>query len=64
MTSHNINTGDEVIIFGDETITADTLANWLDTINYEIVCMISKRIPRIFIKDGRTEKTLNYLSKL
>ena len=61
---HNINTGDEVIIFGDETITADTLANWLDTINYEIVCMISKRIPRIFIKDGRTVKTLNYLSKL
>jgi alanine racemase len=61
---HNINTGDEVVIFGADTVTADTLASWLNTINYEIVCMISKRIPRIYLKNGRTVKTLNYLSKL
>ena len=61
---NNINAGDEVIIFGAETVTADTLASWLDTINYEIVCMMSKRIPRIFIQNGRTVNTLNYLSRL
>lgn len=61
---HNINTGDEVVIFGADTVTADTLASWLNTINYEIVCMISKRIPRIYLQNGRTVKTLNYLSKL
>ena len=61
---HNIKAGDEVVIFGADTVTADTLANDIGTINYEIVCMISKRIPRIYIKDGRTVGTLNYLSKL
>lgn len=61
---NNINAGDEVIIFGADTVTADTLSKWLDTINYEIVCMMSKRIPRIFIQNGRTVNTLNYLSRL
>ena len=61
---HNINIGDEVIIFGADTVTADTLSSWLGTINYEIVCMISKRVPRIFIENGRMVKTLNYLCRL
>ena len=60
---NNINVGDEVVIFGSKTVTADTLASWLDTINYEIVCMISKRIPRVFSKDGRTVSILNYLGR-
>jgi len=58
---NNINTGDEVTIFTHEEITADTLAGWAGTINYEIVCMISKRIPRIYQKDGRTVNVVNYL---
>ena len=61
---NNINIGDEVIIFGKDTATADTLASYLDTINYEIICMISKRIPRIYIQNGRTVNTLNYLGRL
>jgi alanine racemase len=60
---NNINVGDEVVIFGSKTVTADTLASWLDTINYEIVCMISKRIPRVFSKNGRTVSILNYLGR-
>lgn len=58
---NNINTGDEVIIFTNSKITADDLANWAETINYEIVCMISKRIPRIYLKNGRMVKEVNYL---
>ena len=49
---HNINIGDEVIIFSDKQITADSLAKISGTINYEVVCMISKRVPRIY-KRGR-----------
>ena len=60
-TVHNIYKGDEVILFGDSTVTADDIAKNLDTINYEVVCMVSKRIPRVYIKNGRTVKTLNYL---
>lgn len=36
-----------------EVITVDEVAKKLDTINYEIPCMISTRVPRIFIKNGK-----------
>ncbi|MBC3900428.1 alanine racemase [Acetobacterium malicum] len=42
---------DEVELFGNN-ISADVLANALGTINYEITCMVNKRVPRVFIKDG------------
>lgn len=43
--------GDEVVLIGrqgDEEITADELARLLDTINYEITCMIGARVPRVY----------------
>ncbi|MDI6800229.1 MAG: alanine racemase [Actinomycetota bacterium] len=46
--------GDEVVLIGasgPERISADEIASLLSTINYEIVCMISGRIPRVYI-DG------------
>ncbi len=43
------NPGDEVILFGKETITANTLADLLGTIPYEITCWISKRVPRLYL---------------
>lgn len=45
--------GDEVTLIGEnggESITADDLAGLCGTIGYEIVCGISKRVPRIYIK--------------
>lgn len=38
---------------GSETVTADEVADICGTIGYEIVCGISKRVPRIFFEDGR-----------
>lgn len=58
---HNINTGDEVIIFGADKITIDDVAKWLETINYEVACVIGKRIPRIYTREGKAVKVLNYL---
>ena len=52
----NVSVGDEVIVFGDGengTPTADTLAESAGTINYEVVCLVSKRVPRVFVKDGK-----------
>ncbi len=40
--------GDEVILFGKE-LSVDILADLVGTINYEIVCGISPRVPRIII---------------
>lgn len=39
--------GDNAVLFGEKP-TADELALQLDTINYEIVCSVGKRVPRIF----------------
>ncbi len=41
--------GDEIVLIGrqgEEEISVDNLADWLNTINYEVVCMIGGRIPR------------------
>lgn len=46
-----VQTGDEVLLFGtqeDKTILVDEVAAHIGTINYEIVCMLSKRIPRVY----------------
>jgi len=43
--------GDEVILIGrqgQETIWADELAEWTDTIPYEILCAIGPRVPRVY----------------
>ena len=60
---HNINTGDEVIIFGEDIVTADDIAKALGTINYEIVCMVSRRIPRNYLCEGKVVSTVNYLTE-
>jgi alanine racemase len=42
---------DEVVIFGQqgtESISADDLARALGTINYEIVCNVTARVPRVY----------------
>jgi len=39
--------GDEVILLGDE-ISADELAKRAGTISYEVLCRISKRVPRVY----------------
>ncbi|MDY6823855.1 MAG: alanine racemase [Thermodesulfobacteriota bacterium] len=49
----NVQVEDEVVVFGrqgDAAITADEIAETLDTINYEIVSTIPERVPRIFLK--------------
>ena len=47
----NVSVGDEVILIGksdNEVITADDMANLVNTIGYEIICAISKRVPRVY----------------
>ena len=45
----DVSLGDEVIIWDNENITLDELAEKCDTINYEILCTIGFRVPRKFI---------------
>ena len=42
--------GDVCTLFGSETLPTDEVAGWANTINYEVVCLVSKRVPRVYIK--------------
>lgn len=56
-----VKTGDEVVVFGtgeNGEPTADSLAENTGTINYETVCLVGKRVPRIYIKDGKIENVM------
>lgn len=49
--------GDEVVLLGrqgDETVFADEWAARLGTITYEVLCNISKRVPRSYLRHGKT----------
>jgi alanine racemase len=39
---------------GNECIEMDEVAQYLDTINYEIPCMINERIPRIYVQSNHS----------
>ena len=60
----NVNIGDEVILFGNDgnnTITVESVAQLMGTINYETICVVGKRVPRVYIQNNRTVNVLNYL---
>ena len=57
----DVNIGDEVIVFGSGVngeCTADDLAKVSDTINYEVVCIVSKRVPRLFVENGKITEVM------
>lgn len=60
-----VKVGDEVILIGEDgynnVITADDIANQLGTISYEVVCAVSKRVPRVYKKGGKIMKVRNYV---
>ncbi|MFD0871299.1 alanine racemase [Paenibacillus residui] len=56
--------GDEVVLFGrqqDAIIPVEEIAATLGTIPYEIVCMISHRVPKVYVSHGKVQNTLNLL---
>ena len=60
----DVKTGDEAILMGSEDslkFDADDMADLLGTISYEVLCMIGKRVPRVYIKDGKIIKVRNYI---
>ena len=56
--------GDEVVLMGsqgEQTISADMLATALGTINYEQVCDVSRRVTRVYYREGKEVERRNYL---
>jgi len=59
--------GDVVTLFGrdgDACISIDDVAAYIDTINYEVVCMIDKRVPRVYTKGNEMIKVRDYVLEL
>lgn len=52
--------GDEVTVIG-EGRPCEVLADQLGTISYEVLCGISKRIPRIYLQNGKASEILQYI---
>ncbi|WML36173.1 alanine racemase [Clostridium sp. OS1-26] len=60
----DVKVGDEIILMGSDgnlKFNADDMAAILGTINYEVICMVSKRVPRVYIENGQIIKIKNYV---
>lgn len=55
---------DDVVLIGrsgGEVITVEDMAAATDTINYEIICGVSRRVPRLYVRGGKIVNAVHYL---
>jgi alanine racemase len=60
----DIAAGAEAVIYGEQkgaSISVEQVAAQMGTINYEILCMVSRRIPRYYIENGEIMGVANFL---
>lgn len=63
VTGMDVKIGDAVTLIGkdqEEQITVEELAELAGTFNYELICDLGKRIPRVYVKDGKIVGTKDY----
>lgn len=61
-----VKTGDRVVLMGtdgDETITPEALSAAAESFPYEQICDISRRVARVYRKNGQKCESVNYLTK-
>ena len=57
--------GDKVTLVGtdgDETITVEMLGDLSGRFNYEFVCDLGKRIPRVYVRNGKISEQVDYFA--
>ena len=60
-----VNRGDVVTLVGkdkDAEITVEEIAALAGTFNYEFVCDLGKRIPRVYVRDGKIAEQVDYFA--
>lgn len=45
----DVSVGNQVYIWDNELIKLEDIANWYDSINYEVISTIGERVPRVFV---------------
>ena len=56
--------GDTVTVFGINEgmeLSCDRIAKQVGTIPYEVLCAVNKRIPRIYLSEGKPSEVLQYI---
>ena len=56
---------DEVTLIGsdgEECITMEELQHWSGMLNYELACLIGKRVPRVYTKNGEIKYTRDFFN--
>lgn len=64
ITNAEIKVGDEVVLFGrqgDNMISVEEVAAPANSFNYEQVCNISRRVPRVYYQNNIEKNEINYL---
>lgn len=64
VTGIDVSVGDDVILFGTDgknEISVEEVANNASSFNYEMVCRISRRVPRVYYIGEEYIKTVSYL---
>jgi len=57
---NNINVGQSVTVFG-EGLPVEICSELNGTINYETLCNVGRRVPRVYIENGNVADVLNFL---
>lgn len=60
----DVSIGDNVTLIGkdgDECITCEEIGEISGRFNYEFLCCITRRVPRVYIRNGKTRKIVDYL---
>jgi len=67
LTEHQgVRVGDEVVLFGeqgDARLPVEEVAGWSETLSYEVLCTIGKRVPRIYLRGRRPWKVLTLVGE-
>lgn len=62
-----LNIEDEVILMGSDngcTVSAEEIGAMSASFNYEVVCNVARRVPRIYFKDGKPYKEISYVMNI
>lgn len=60
----DVSIGDNVTLIGkdgDDCITCEEIGDISGRFNYEFLCCITRRVPRVYIRNGKTTKIVDYL---
>lgn len=60
----DVKIGDRVVLFGygDSSYpSVEEIAETLGTVSYEIICMMGRRLPRIYVKGGNINNIVDYI---